>query len=171
MQTCRWIRRGRRRSNHRRPHSVSQLMIIHRTEWVGAPTTKMIKQSRIVRDQFPRADRTVRHRSSANRGFIGTFLVTMSVCAAPAEPKGLDSPYKENACALPRSGNTCSAFGAQATTQTTETPCGFLITGTSSRRHGGTRPSLSRTSCTVSGKRGRCTRRVALHDYALVGSC
>jgi hypothetical protein len=66
----------------------------------------MIKQSRIVRDQSPRADRTVRHRSSANRGFIGTFLVTMPACVAPAEPKGLDSPHKENACALVRSNNT-----------------------------------------------------------------
>lgn len=119
----------------------------------------MIKQSRIVRDQVPRADRTVRQRSSANREFIGTFLatkgslVTMSVCAAPAEPTGLDSPYKENACALVGSGNTCSASGTQATTQTTETPYGFLVTGTSSRHHEGTRPRFARTSRAVSAMR------------------
>ena len=57
--------------------AIFQRMIIYRTAWVGAPITKMIKQGRIVRGQFPKADRTVRHCSWENCGFIGIFLVAM----------------------------------------------------------------------------------------------
>lgn len=122
----------------------------------------MIKQSRIVRDQFPRADRTVRHRSSANRGFIGTFLVTISVCVAPAEPKGLDSPYKENAW--------LSKVGQHV--------LNLRCSGNHSNDRDALRVPLSpehhRDATEVPARGSRAPRARSaplLHDYALVCSC